>query len=107
MKAVHWMETEGKKGNFRIVGIDDTDYDCTVFSIEYSGDEPLIKARAADPDENEERYYTFQEAGYDDIPGLLKRNKNRTFKQAIKDDLPLGGFLDTTYEEWRDSVLEE
>ena len=57
------METEGKKGNFRIVGIGDTDYDCTVFSIEYSGDEPLIKARAADPDENEERYYTFQEAG--------------------------------------------
>ena len=82
MKTVHWMENGGKKENFRVVGLGDTDYDATVFSIEYDG-----------------------KADYDEIPKLLKRNKNRTFKQAIKDELPLGGFLDVSYEEWRDSVL--
>lgn len=105
MKTVHWMENGGKKENFRVVGLGDTDYDATVFSIEYDGKEPLIKASCAEPEENEERYYRFLEADYDEIPKLLKRNKNRTFKQAIKDELPLGGFLDVSYEEWRDSVL--
>ena len=105
IKTVHWMETEGKKENFRVVGSGDSDYDFTVFTIEYNGEEPMIKASCADPDENEERYYRFSDADYDEIPKLLKRNKNRTFKQAIKDELPLGGFLDESYEDWVASVL--
>ena len=64
MKTVHWMENGGKKENFRVVGLGDTDYDATVFSIEYDGKEPLIKASCAEPEENEERYYRFLEADY-------------------------------------------
>ena len=106
MKTVHWMETTGRKENFCIVGTGDSDYDFTIFTIEYSGDEPLIKASCADPEENEDRYAQFFDADYDDIPKLLKRNKNRNFKQAIKDELPLGGFLDMSYDEWVSSILE-
>lgn len=107
IKVVHKMETSGQKDDFVVVGKCDTDYDVTIFSIEYSGDEPLIKASCADPEENEGRYYQFYDAEYDEIPKLLKRNKNRTFKQAIKDELPLGGFLDMSYDEWVKSILAE
>ena len=107
IKLVHQMETIGQKDEFTIVGKIDTDYDCSIFSIEYAGEEPLIKAAQADPDFNEARYDTFCDAFYDEIPGLLKRNKNRTFKQAIKDELPLGGFLDVSYDEWYKSILAE
>ena len=53
----------------------------------------------------EARYCQFCDADYDEIPNLLK-NKNRTFKQAIKDELPLWGFLNISYEEWVKSILE-
>lgn len=106
-KLVHSMETTGQKDEFAIAGKCESDYDCVVFTIEYTGDEPQIKASQADPEENEARYYQFSEAEYDEIPKLLKRSKNRTFKQAIKDDLPLGGFLDVSYDEWVESILDE
>ena len=106
IKVVREMEIDGQKENFNIVGICDTDYDCTVFTIEYSGNEPMIKASHADPDD-EDRYEKFYDTSFDEIPGLLKRNKARTFKQAIKDELPLGGFLEMSYEEWVKSILDE
>lgn len=107
IKAIHKMDAAGSKLNFQLAGKCESDYDCIVFSIEYTGDEPLIKASQADPEENEGRFYYFMDAEYDDIPKILNRNKNRTFQKAIKDDLPLGGFLDTSYEEWVASILAE
>lgn len=107
IKVVHQMEVTGQKDEFTIVGKCESDYDCAIFAIEYAGDEPLIKASQADPEENEVRYYQFCEVDYAEIPKLLKRNKNRTFKQAIKDELPLGGFLDVSYEEWYNSILSK
>ena len=107
IKLVHYMEKDGQKEDFSIVGICETDWDCTLFSIEYAGEEPLIKASLADPEEDEEKYERFSEADWDDIPKILKRNKGRTFKQAIKDELPLGGFLDVSYEEWCETILAE
>ena len=77
---MHQMEISGQKDEFIIVGKCDTDYDCAIFAIEYSGDEPLIKASQADLEENEARYYQFCDAEYEEIQKLLKRNKNRTFK---------------------------
>lgn len=67
----------------------------------------MIKASQAEPDFNEERYESFLAADYEDIPKILKRNKNRTFKQAVKDDLPLGGFLEEPYEKWYKSIIGE
>ena len=107
IRVVHRMESSEEKIPFCILGKCETDYDCTIFQIEYTGGEPQIKSSQGDPDENEARYYTFLEADYQDIPKLLKRNKNRSFKKAIKDDIPLGGFLDESYEEWYASVLDE
>ena len=107
IKLVHQMEISGQKDEFIIVGKCDTDYDCAIFAIEQSGDEPLIKASQADPEENEGRYYQFCDAEYEEIQKLLKRNKNRTFKQAIKDELPLGGFLSISYDEWVKSILSK
>ena len=106
IKAIHKMEKADNKLSFSIVGKCQSDYDCVVFSIDYSGSEPLIKASQGDPDFNEARYYSFLSAEYEEIPQLLKRNKGRTFKKAIKDDLPLGGFLDCTYEEWIEKTLD-
>ena len=44
---------------------------------------------------------------YEDIPELLEENKSCTFKQAIEDDLPLGGFLDEPYESWYQSIISK
>ena len=66
-----------------------------------------IKSSQADPSENEDRYYRFEEAYSDDIEKILKRNKSRTFKQAIKDEIPLGGYLDITYEEWYNNIIND
>jgi hypothetical protein len=107
MKVVSAMEKDGKKENFSIVGKCETDYDCVLFSIEYTGDEPMIKASQGDPDEDEDKFYCYSAASYAEISKLLKRYKKRTFQKAIKDELPLGGFLDGSYEEWRESVLGE
>ena len=107
IKLVHQMETSDQKDEFTIAGKIDTDYDCSIFLIEYAGEEPLIKAAQADPEFNEGRYYKFCDAEYDEIPDLLKRTKNRTFKQAIKAEIPLGGFLDVSYDEWKNSILSE
>lgn len=107
IKVVHQMEECGQKDEFTVVGKCDTDYDCAIFAIEYSGDEPLIKASRADPEENAGRYCQFCDAEYEEIQKLLKRNKNRTFKQAIKDELPLGGFLIISYDEWVKSILSK
>lgn len=107
IKVVDRMEKSDANISFSIAGKCESDYDCVIFTIEYTGDKPMIKAAQADPEENEERYYTFMEANTADIFRLLKRNKNRTFKQAIKDELPLGGFLDIGYEEWVATILSE
>lgn len=48
----------------------------------------------------------FNDADYDEIPKLLKQNKDRTFKQAVKDEIPLGGYLDISYEEWIAGILD-
>lgn len=110
MKVVHLMEADGKRDNFRVVGFGDTDYDYSLFSIIYSGTEPLIKAHLSGPDIDEEEYDAFTDADYDEIPNLLKTDPYMTFEQAINDDnyegdYPLGGLLDMTFEEWRESVI--
>ena len=105
IKCVHKMEASENKVNFQISGKCESDYDCIVFTIEYAGNEPFIKSSQGDPDENTARYFLFMEAEYDEIPKILKRNKNRTFKAAIKDDLPLGGYLKISYEAWVASIL--
>lgn len=107
IKVIYIMEKENCKEDFTVVGKCETDYDCAVFSIEYNGTEPMIKASSADPEENEGRFYAFCDAEYEDIPAMIKRNKNRTFKQAIKDDLPLGSFLNQPYESWYQSIINE
>lgn len=49
-------------------------------------------------------------ATYKEIPELLKKIKNRTFKQAIEDGIPLGGFLSVdgsvSYDSWVKSILD-
>lgn len=106
IKVVHHMEVTGEKEEFSISGKIPSDWDCTIFTIVYDGNEPLIKSAQAEPDENEERFYMFNDADYDEIPKLLKQNKDRTFKQAVKDEIPLGGYLDISYEEWIESILD-
>ena len=49
--------------------------------------------------------FEFCEAEYFEIPNLLEDESFRTFKQAVDEDLPLGGFLDTSYEEWYTAAL--
>lgn len=107
IKVVHAMEVDDSKEDFTVVGKCATDYDCVLFMIEYTGTEPMIKSSQADPEENEGRYYMFDGAEYDEIPGILKRNKFRTFKKAIKDDIPLGSFLNEPYESWYKSIIGE
>ena len=106
VKIVHHMEVTGEKEEFSISGKIPSDWDCTIFTIVYDGNEPLIKSAQAEPDENEERFYMFNDANYDEIPQLLKRNKNRTFKQAVHDEIPLGGYLNVSYEEWIAGILD-
>lgn len=105
IKTVQQMEKSGPKDGFQIAGKCDSDYDCTLFMIDYSGGEPQIKAKRADSEEDEGKYYEFQAADYDDIPDILKRNKYKSFKKAIADDMPLGGFLDKSYDEWVASII--
>lgn len=111
LRVVDKMEKTGEKFSFHITGGCESDYDCIIFAIDYSGAEPTIKSSQADPEENEGRFYQFcevcDEADDDEILRLLKRNKNRTFKQAIKDDIPLGAFLDISYDEWVRKTLSE
>lgn len=52
----------------------------------------MIKAVQGDPDDDEGCYYAFCEAEYFEIPNLLEDESFRTFKQAVDEDLPLGGF---------------
>lgn len=92
--------------SFSISGKCLSDWDCVVFSIEYADGEPKIKSAQADPELNEGRFYSFADADYKEIPSLLKKNKSRTFKQAIKDDIPLGGFLDMSYDAWVKSITK-
>ena len=105
IKLVHQMESSGQKDEFVIFGKCDTDYDCTIFSIEYSGDDPMVKSLRADPEEDERRYYKFYDAEHKKIPKLLKNEYYRTFRQAIKEDLPLGGFITVGYDKWVKSIL--
>lgn len=107
IKVVYAMEKEDKKEEFTVVGKCETDYDCVLFMIEYTGTEPMIKSSQADPEENEGRFFMFDGADYDEIPDILKRNKFRTFKKAIKDEIPLGGFLDEPYERWYQSIISK
>jgi len=104
IRAAHQMEESGQKDSFQIAGKCDTDYDCTLFMIEYSGGEPRIKAELAEQ-EDEEKYYAFQDAVYEEIPDVLMGEEYKTFKKAIADDMPLGGFLDEPYDEWVASII--
>lgn len=104
IRAAHQMEEAGKKDSFQIAGKCDTDYDCTLFMIEYSGGEPRIKAELAEQ-EDEEKYYAFQDAVYEEIPDVLMGEEYKTFKKAIADDMLLGGFLDRPYDEWVASII--
>ena len=107
IKTIYKADRNNKKLNFLITGSQITDWDATVFMIECIDNALTIKASQADSSENEDRYYRFEEADSDDIEKILKRNKNRTFKQAIKDEIPLGGYLDTTYEEWYNNIIND
>lgn len=107
IKATHKMELAQKKENFYVAGKCESDYDCVLFSIEYLGDEPQIKVIQADREDDEEQYEDFAESEYDEIPDYLSEAEVCTFEQAIEDELPLGGYLDVPYSEWRDSILSE
>ena len=104
IRAAHQMEEGGQKDSFQIAGKCDTDYDCTLFMIEYSGGEPRIKAEYAEQ-EDEEKYYAFQDSVYEEIPDVLMGEEYKTFKKAIADDMPLGGFLAEPYDEWVASII--
>ena len=106
VKTVHHMEATGEKEEFSISGKIMSDWDCTIFTIVYDGNEPLIKSSQAEPDsDSEELFYIFNKAEYDEIPDLLEAEKDRNFEQAIKDDIPLGGYLEMSYEEWVATIL--
>ena len=105
IKVTHKMEAAQK--NFHIVGKCESDYDCVLFSIEYQGGEPEIKAIQIAQEDDEEQYEDFVESEYDEIPDYLSEAEACTFEQAIEEDLPLGGYLDIPYSEWRDSILDE
>ena len=107
IKTIYKANKADKKLSFIITGSQITDWDATVFMIECIDNAITIKSSQADSSENEERYYRFEEADSDDIERILKRNKSRTFKQAIKDDIPLGGYLNTTYEEWHNNIIKD
>ena len=107
IKVVYVMEKEDYKEDFTVVGKCETDCDCIVFSIEYNGAEPMIKVDQADPEIDEDKYEDFCNADYEDIPELLEQSKGVTFKQAIEEDLPLGGFLDEPYDSWYQSIIDE
>ena len=51
VKIVHHMEVTGEKEEFSISGKIPSDWDCTIFTIVYDGNEPLIKSAQAEPDE--------------------------------------------------------
>ena len=105
IKTIYKADKSGKKLNFVITGLQITDWDAIVFMIECIDNAVTIKASQADSSENEGRYYRFEEADSNDIEKILKRNKKRTFKQAIKDEIPLGGYLDITYDEWYNDII--
>ena len=107
IKVTHKMEASQKKENFRVVGKCESDYDCVLISIEYLGSEPKIKAIQVAQEDDEEQYEDFVESEYDEIPDYLSEVEACTFEQAIEDELPLGGYLDIPYSEWRDSILSE
>lgn len=116
IKLVHEMETSGHKDSFFVVGTQDSDYDRVIFTIEYNGTEPLIKVLQGEAGEEWDidydecfgaDYGVLYCATYKEIPELLKKIKNRTFKQAIEDDIPLGGFLSVdSYDSWVKSILD-
>ena len=105
IKTIHRAEKIGKQVNFVVAGSIIDDCEVIIFMIECIDNEATIKASLADSYENEDRYYRFEEADSDDIVRLLKRNKKRTFNQAIKDDIPLGENLEISYEEWYNNIV--
>ena len=107
IKTIQRADKIGQKVNFTITGSQITDWEAIVFIIECIDNVATIKASQADSSENEDRYYRFEEADSDDIEKILKRNKKRSFKQAIKDEIPLGGYLNTTYEEWHNKIVKD
>lgn len=92
IRVIQQIKSSGGKEEFTIAGKCSTDYDCSPFLIDCSGNEPMIKAVQGDPDDDEGCYYAFCEADYFEIPNLLEDESFRTFKQAVDEDLPLGGF---------------
>ena len=105
IKTIYKANQIEKKLSFIVTGSQITDWDAVVFMIECIDNVVTIKSSQADSSENEDRYYRFKEADSNDIEKILKRNKNRTFKQAIKDEIALGGYLDLTYEEWYNDII--
>ena len=110
IKVTHKMNEVGVKTSFRIIGKCASAWDCIIFTIEFDGNEPRIKSSWAEPDSYDEDlnalYFEFCSAEYDDIPGLLKDNKSYTFEDAFNEEIPLGGFLDVSYDEWIESILQ-
>lgn len=120
IKIVHEMETSGHKDSFIVVGTQDSDYDRVIFEMAYTGTEPLIKVLQAEAGEEEEdidydecigaAYGDLCCATFEEIPELLDGIKTRTFKQAIEDGIPLGGFLSVdgsvSYDSWVKSILD-
>ena len=115
IKVTHKMDELGDKTPFSVIGKCESDYDCIVFFIEYDGEKPTIKSDIAysseddcdfDDDFVDDDNDSLDLDNYDTIRALLKDEKNYTFKEAYEEDVPLGGFLDVSYDEWVDSILQ-
>ena len=128
------VTTKLKKANktipFVILGKHLTDYDCSIFEIQFDGNEPLIKAMRGEADCDEEKYAACMAAANEGISNLLADKKAWTFKDAIDgiedilsdeeleayyaedsdEGLDLqdcfGGYMEMPYEEWVAEVLE-
>jgi hypothetical protein len=129
------VTTKLKKANktipFVILGKHLTDYDCSIFEIQFDGKAPHIKAMRGEADCDEEKYAACMAAANEGISNLLADKKAWTFKDAIDgiedtlsdeeleayyaedsdEDLDLqdcfGGYMEMPYEEWVAEVLND
>ena len=127
--------TQLKKANktipFVILGKHLTDYDCSIFEIQFDGKAPHIKAMRGEADCDEEKYAACMAAANEGISNLLADKKAWTFKDAIDgiedilsdeeleayyaedsdEGLDLqdcfGGYMEMPYREWVAEVLDD
>ena len=107
IQLIHIGKGNNSNDSFSIAGALDSDYDCTIFTIDYSGSDPLIKVSLADPEDDEELYGKYYNAEYDEIPSLLEQIEGMTFKEAVENDLPLGAILQIPYDDWVSSIISK